>query len=87
MLVKFNVKSRENDKNQKQLFTMSTGAQMDKYNEFLKEPKSNFNSKMTDDPGDRVEVDIGMRGRAHEDDEYASDDSLNNINRRESSYY
>lgn len=86
MLVKYNIKARENDRNQKQLFTMHTGAQMEKYDDFLHEPKSNFKSKLTDDPGDEAEVDIGMRG-ASRDDDYHSDDSLNNINRREAQYY
>jgi hypothetical protein len=88
MLVKYNVKARENDKNQKQLFTSMTGAQMDKYDDFLHEPKSNFNSKLTDDPGEKAEVNFGMGSAgARDNDDYASDDSLNNINRRDAQYY
>jgi hypothetical protein len=35
LLIKYNIASKENSKNQKSLFTMTTGAQMQKYENFL----------------------------------------------------
>ena len=71
LLIKYNIASKENSKNQKSLFTMTTGAQMQKYENFL-DDQGEFNpkkSRMTEDPGDLPEQ--------HDD----LNDSLNKINK------
>lgn len=73
LLIKYNIASKENAKNQKSLFTMTTGAQMQKYEGFL-DDHGEFNpkkSRMTEDPGDRPEQFDDLN------------DSLNKINRED----
>lgn len=59
MLIKYNIATKENTKNQRSLFTMTTGAQMEKYENFL-DDQGEFNpkkSRMTEDPGTGAEED------------------------------
>jgi len=77
LLIKYNIASKENSKNQKSLFTMTTGAQMQKYENFL-DDQGEFNpkkSKMTEDPGDQHEQIDDLN------------DSLNKINREDARGY
>jgi len=78
LLIKYNIASKENTKNQKSLFTMTTGAQMQKYEAFLDE-QGEFShkkrSRMTEDPGDRPEQIDDLN------------DSLNKINREDARGY
>ena len=72
LLIKYNIASKENSKNQRSLFSMTTGAQMQKYENFL-DDQGEFNpkkSRETDIPEDGDEL----------------NDSLNKINRADARY-
>jgi hypothetical protein len=71
LLIKYNIASKENSKNQKSLFEVTTGAHMHKYENFLDEDGEFYKKSVaTEDPGDVPEN--------HGDD---LNDSLNKINR------
>ena len=71
LLIKYNIASKENSKNQKSLFEVTTGAHMHKYENFLDEDGEFYKKSVaTEDPGDAAEQ--------HGDD---LNDSLNKINR------
>ena len=71
LLIKYNIASKENSKNQKSLFEVTTGAHMHKYENFLDEDGEFYKKSVaTEDPGDAAEI--------HGDD---LNDSLNKINR------
>ena len=71
LLIKYNIASKENSKNQKSLFEVTTGAHMHKYENFLDEDGEFYKKSVaTEDPGDAAEN--------HGDD---LNDSLNKINR------
>jgi len=71
LLIKYNIASKENSKNQKSLFEVTTGAHMHKYENFLDEDGEFYKKSVaTEDPGDAAET--------HADD---LNDSLNKINR------
>jgi hypothetical protein len=73
LLIKYNIASKENVKNQKSLFEVTTGAHMHKYENFLDEDGEFHKKSMaTEDPGDAAE----MYG-----DDDGLNDSLNKINK------
>jgi len=79
LLIKYNIASKENAKNQKSLFEVTTGAHMHKYENFLDED-GEFNTKKslaTTLPGE------GATERIHIGDDEGDDlnDSLNKINK------
>ena len=79
VLMKANIEHRDLEKQQRAMFTLQTGAQMDRYSDFLNEPKSHHQSKLTEEPKDDADLGAIEAG-------YASDDSLNGINKREARY-
>jgi len=79
LLIKYNIASKENAKNQKSLFEMTTGAHMHKFENFLDE-EGEFNNKKslaTTVPGELATEQIQI-GDYNEDD---LNDSLNKINK------
>ena len=84
LLIKYNIASKENAKNQKSLFEVTTGAHMHKYENFLDED-GEFNNKKslaTTLPGEGATERINIG-----DDEDDLNDSLNKINRADARAY
>ena len=84
LLIKYNISSKENAKNQKSLFEVTTGAHMHKYENFLDED-GEFNNKKslaTTLPGEGATERLNIR-----DDEDELNDSLNKINRADARAY
>lgn len=79
LLIKYNISSKENQKNQKSLFEVTTGAHMHKYENFLDEDGEFYKKSVaTQDPGDAAEL--------HGDDDDLND-SLNKINKADARGY
>jgi len=70
LLVKYNLTAKENEKNQKLVFTMGTGANLPRYDNFL-DQEGQFSGKKKN----RTAMGDGLN------DDFGLDDSLNKLNR------